>query len=257
MEEAELKRILTALQQNQIDLTQALQQIEGNAFEPVGNFARLDLDRATRTGFPEVIFGQGKTAEQVAVLMARLMEHGDRGMATRVDPRMAAEVQATVPGLTYHPQARILYFCKQAAELQPGIAVVTAGTSDIPIAEEAALTVELMGQAAARFYDVGVAGLHRLLAVLPQLQQANVVIVVAGMEGALASVVAGLLACPILAVPTSVGYGASFGGITALLAMLNSCAGGVSVVNIDNGFGAGVIAARINQRILAGASAHE
>jgi NCAIR mutase (PurE)-related protein len=252
MEEAELRKVLTALQQNEIDLTQAIQKIEGSSFEAVGNFARLDLDRATRTGFPEVIFGQGKTAEQVAVLMTRLMEHSDCGMATRVDPRMAAEVQATVPGLIYHPQARILYFEKQKPELQPGIAVVTAGTSDIPVAEEAALTAELMGHSVARFYDVGVAGLHRLLAVVPQLQQANVVIVVAGMEGALASVVAGLLACPILAVPTSVGYGASFGGITALLAMINSCAGGVSVVNIDNGFGAGVIAARINQRIQTG-----
>ena len=247
MDELQLRSLLEALARGKATPAEALEKIQAAPFEGIGDYAKLDLQRTARSGFPEVIFGQGKTPEQVTEILRRLMEHSSRGMATRVSAEMAAEVQSRLAGLTYQPRARILYFDRDSDRAKkPGVTVVTAGTSDVPVAEEAALTAELMGNEVERIYDVGVAGLHRLLNYLPVLQKAHVVVVVAGMEGALVSVVGGLLACPIIAVPTSVGYGASFQGVAALLAMLNSCAGGVSVVNIDNGFGAGVIAARIN-----------
>jgi NCAIR mutase (PurE)-related protein len=249
MQEQELQELLAAVSRGEFTPAEAAAKIgTAPAIASVADFARLDLDRQARTGFPEVIFGEGKTPDQVTQIMARLQEHSDRVLATRINSDTAGYVQERIPGLTYEPRARILYFDRHPQGVRhAGITVVTAGTSDVPVAEEAALTAELMGNEVERFYDVGVAGLHRLLNVLPVLREAHVVVVVAGMEGALASVVGGLLSCPIIAVPTSVGYGASFHGMAALLAMLNSCAGGISVVNIDNGFGAGTIAARINR----------
>ena len=208
-------------------------------------FAKVDLHRELRTGFPEVVFGQGKTPVQIAAILERLMEHHDRILATRVDPAAAAEVRALVPGLVYDPEARALTRGHDKPAGPPAVAVLCAGTADIPVAAEAALTVEMRGLAASRIWDVGVAGLHRVLDARPAFEQARAIVVVAGMEGALASVVGGLVNRPIIAVPTSVGYGASFGGLAALLAMLNSCAAGIAVVNIDNGFGAGYLAGLI------------
>jgi NCAIR mutase (PurE)-related protein len=212
-------------------------------------FAQLDLDREQRTGFPEVIFGEGKTAEQIAAIFRRLAENADRVLATRVSPDKAEAVLAAVPGASYHAVARcVTWFKRPILTVHDGyVAVVCAGTSDLPVAEEAAVTAECMGSHVEKVYDVGVAGIHRLLRRLPVIRGANAIVVVAGMEGALASVVGGLVSKPVIAVPTSVGYGASFGGVAALLTMLNSCATGVAVVNIDNGFGAGYYAGLINQ----------
>jgi pyridinium-3,5-biscarboxylic acid mononucleotide synthase len=212
-------------------------------------FARVDLDRAARTGDPEVVYGAGKTPEQVASILATLhAAHPDRAfLATRLTPETAALVAATLPAATVHPVAR----CATIGPLpEPAgtVAVVSAGTSDAPVAAEAALTAAVHGAGVQLVEDVGVAGLHRLLAVRSTLEAADCLVVVAGMEGALASVVGGLVGVPLVAVPTSVGYGASFGGVAALLAMLNSCASGVTVVNIDNGYGAGVFAARVARR---------
>ena len=212
-------------------------------------FARVDLDRFRRQGAAEVVFGEGKTASQIAGVLKALRRRGQSpAIATRVDAKKAAKVVAALgKGVEYFPEAR---FLRVGAARKPDgigtVVVAAAGTSDIPIAEEAALTAETFGNKVRRLYDVGVAGIHRLLACKDDISSATAVVAVAGMEGALASVVGGLASCPVIAVPTSVGYGASFGGITALLAMMNSCAAGVSVVNIDNGFGAGFIAHRIN-----------
>lgn len=213
-------------------------------------FFRPDPDRARRCGWPEVIYGDGKTAQQIAAVFQKLQAAAaDNGgmpvYATRVDPLKAAKVMEQLPGLNYEESARILYdhLPKEEKGL---VAVCCAGTSDLPVAQEAALTARLMGANVRCLYDVGVAGIHRLLAHEDVLHQANAIVAVAGMEGALPSVIGGLTASPVIAVPTSVGYGASFGGLSALLAMLNSCAAGVSVVNIDNGFGAGYLAAVIN-----------
>ncbi|MCE1252891.1 MAG: nickel pincer cofactor biosynthesis protein LarB [Anaerolineae bacterium] len=247
MDELQLQKLIEAISKGELSLSEAAERINNASVENVDDFAKIDLDRKRRNGFPEVIFGQGKTPEQVAEIFSRLLEHSNQVMATRVNPEMAAYVTTRIEGIQYHARARILMVDKESGRQKiPGVAVVTAGTSDVPVAEEAALTAELMGNQVERVFDVGVAGLHRLMRHLPVLKAARVVVVVAGMEGALVSVVGGLLSCPIIAVPTSVGYGASFNGLAALLAMLNSCASGVSVVNIDNGFGAGVIASRIN-----------
>ena len=212
-------------------------------------FARVDLARLRRQGVAEVVYGAGKTAEQIAAILASLRAHGQLpALATRVDAEKAKVVSAALgDDFSYFPAARLgrLGAARAPDGLGP-IAVAAAGTSDLPVAEEAALTAETFGNEVTRLYDVGVAGLHRLLACTDELRAASVVVAVAGMEGALASVVGGLVSCPVIAVPTSVGYGASFGGISALLSMLNSCAAGVSVVNIDNGFGAGFLAHRIN-----------
>jgi NCAIR mutase (PurE)-related protein len=211
-------------------------------------FAKLDLDRPRRRGMPEVIYGAGKTAEQLAAIFRAMAEAGQNAFATRVSAEHAAVVRQTLPDAVYHPVARIL--TRDVAPLperRGKVAVLCAGTSDLPVAEEAALTAERLGAAVVRLFDVGVAGLHRLLSRQAQFADARALVVVAGMEGALPSVVAGLVDRPVIAVPTSVGYGASFQGLAALLAMLNSCATGVTVVNIDNGFGAGVAAAMINR----------
>lgn len=253
MQEAILKQILENVQSGNLPIEEALQRMRSLPFEEVGGFARLDHHRAIRTGFPEVVFGQGKTPSQVIQIVRRLMAYNDRVLVTRVTPEMATEVLVSVPELTYHETARLLILDHSNPEKRlPGVVVATGGTADIPVAEEAALTAELMGNQVERVYDVGVAGLHRLLNQLEKIQKAHVIVVVAGMEGALASVVGGLASAPVIAVPTSVGYGASFGGLAALLTMLNSCATGVAVVNIDNGFGAGYLAGLINRQVYMG-----
>jgi pyridinium-3,5-biscarboxylic acid mononucleotide synthase len=210
-------------------------------------FAQVDTHRALRKGFPEVIFGAGKTPEQVVKIAAKILEREQRVLVTRINAEHARALKRKFKITVHHKLARCVTLEKKPLPKRPGsIAVVCAGTSDLPIAEEAAVTAEIMGNRIERVHDAGVSGLHRLLPRLEVLQRANVLIVVAGMEGALPSVVAGLVSCPVIAVPTSVGYGASFGGVAALLAMLNSCASGVTVVNIDNGFGAGYAASQIN-----------
>jgi len=216
---------------------------------PVANlgFASVDTHRALRSGFPEVIFGAGKTPVQVVKIAAKLIEHGGRVLITRVTPEHAKAVLRQFKHAVHHEVGRCITIAKKPLARRPNpIAVICAGTSDLPVAEEAAITAEIMGNRVERIWDVGVAGLHRLLARLETIQRANVLVVVAGMEGALPSVVAGLVAKPVIAVPTSIGYGASFGGLAALLGMLNSCGSGVTVVNIDNGFGAGYAASQVN-----------
>ena len=211
-------------------------------------FAHLDLDRQRRRGVPEVVYGPGKSPEQSAAILERLNAAGQNGCATRVPPEVAEPLLAALPGAVYHAVARVVTRdIKPLPRRRGRVAVVCAGTTDIPVAEEAALTAERLGSRVDRIYDVGVAGLHRLLRRTEALRAARALVVVAGMEGALPSVVAGLVDRPVIAVPTSVGYGASFGGLAALLAMLTSCASGVTVVNIDNGFGAGVAAGMINR----------
>jgi NCAIR mutase (PurE)-related protein len=209
-------------------------------------YARIDHHRAVRQGFPEVIFGPGKTPMQIATIAERLATHGHDVLVTRTTAEAWEAVRRVLPDAVFHPDARVIIRRAGSAREAGLVLVASAGTSDIPVAEEAALTAALMGSRVDRLYDVGVAGLHRLLDAHDRLTTARAIVVVAGMEGALPSVVGGLVTVPVIAVPTSVGYGASFGGLTALLAMLNSCAAGVSVVNIDNGFGAGVVAHRIN-----------
>ena len=210
-------------------------------------FAQVDTHRALRKGFPEVIFGSGKTPEQVAAIATKLLEREQRLLVTRIDGPHVRALRRKFRTAVHHQTARCVTIEKSPLPRRPGtIAVLCAGTSDLPVAEEAAVTADIMGNRVERIYDVGVAGLHRLLRRLARIQSANVLIVVAGMEGALPSVVAGLVSKPVIAAPTSVGYGASFGGLAALLAMLNSCSSGVSVVNIDNGFGAGYAASQIN-----------
>ena len=225
---------------------QLLQFLRQSPFEDIG-FARVDHHRSVRQGFPEVVFGQGKTPEQIAAISERIVAAKHNLLVTRTTAAAYEVVRKTLPAATFHPEARAITL--RSVEMPAGrgtVLVVAAGTADLPVAEEAVVSAEIMGNKVDRLYDVGVAGLHRLLAEHARLSAAHVLIVVAGMEGALPSVVGGLVDAPVIAVPTSVGYGASFGGITALLAMLNSCAIGISVVNIDNGFGAAAIASAIN-----------
>jgi pyridinium-3,5-biscarboxylic acid mononucleotide synthase len=243
-----LHKLLESVRDGALSVEDAAQQLRALPYEPVGDFARIDHHRALRCGFPEVVFGQGKTGEQVRQIVERLAAHNERVLVTRAAPEHYEAVRAALPDAVYHAQARAITLDRAPdSERVPGVLVATGGTTDIPVAEEAALTAELMGSAVVRLYDVGVAGLHRLLSQSEALQQARVIVAVAGMEGALASVIGGLVSVPVIAVPTSVGYGASFGGLAALLAMLNSCAAGVAVVNIDNGFGAGYLAGLINR----------
>ncbi len=242
----EIKQILQAVQSGEMSVDDALLQIKTEPFEDIG-YAKVDLHRKVRQGAAEVIYGAGKTAEQIIGILDTLENNGQKNiLITRLDQEKADTVNAAKP-LTYHPTAKIGVVGGMTAPSGIGtIVVATGGTSDIPVAEEAALTAEFLGNKVTRLYDVGVAGLHRLLKHSEELMSASVVIAIAGMEGALASVVGGLVDCPVIAVPTSVGYGAAFGGLAALLSMLNSCASGVSVVNIDNGFGAGYLASMIN-----------
>ncbi|MEN3337423.1 MAG: pyridinium-3,5-biscarboxylic acid mononucleotide synthase [Acidobacteriota bacterium] len=223
-----------------------LQYLRQSAFEDLG-FAKIDHQRTLRQGFPEVVFGQGKTAAQTAAISERIVAAGYNLLVTRTTPEAYAAVAERLPHASFDPLARTITLRTAAVPPGRGIVVVAAaGTADLPVAEEAAVSAEMMGNSVDRIYDVGVAGLHRLLAAHDRLLAAHVIIVVAGMEGALPSVVGGLVEVPVIAVPTSVGYGANLGGLTALLAMLNSCASGVSVVNIDNGFGAAAVASAIN-----------
>ena len=223
-----------------------LQFLRHGPFEDLG-FARVDHHRSIRQGFAEVVFGPGKTPEQIAAISERIVAAGHNLLVTRTTPDAYAAVATRLPGATFNDVARTISLkCRPAPQAKGTVAIAAAGTADLPVAEEAAVCLDMMGNPVDQLYDVGVAGLHRLLAVHDRLITARVVIVVAGMEGALPSVVGGLVDVPVIAVPTSVGYGASFGGVTALLAMLNSCATGVSVVNIDNGFGAAAIASSIN-----------
>jgi len=245
MDREELRRLLRDVQAG-LDVDSALERLAQLPYQDLA-FARVDHHRALRHGFPEVIFGEGKRPEHVVAIFEALAARSPRVIATRVNPDTAARVMSRLPEVAYHKDPRMLILDRSPMERAPEVAVLSAGTSDMPVAEEAALTAETMGNGVSRYYDVGVAGLHRLLDVLPSLRTPRAIVVVAGMEGALASVVAGLVAVPVIAVPTSVGYGASLGGIAALLTMLNSCATGVSVVNIDNGFGAGTIASMINR----------
>ena len=225
---------------------QALLLLKQSPFEDLG-YAKVDFHRSIRQGAAEVIYGAGKTPEQIAGIAAAMGARGCRNvLITRLDAQAAETVAASVP-LDYHPLPRLGIAFPGERPARGKIVVATGGTSDMPVAEEAALTAEVMGNRVVRLYDVGVAGLHRLLSKLDELMDARCVVAVAGMEGALASVIGGLVDCPVVAVPTSVGYGANFGGLSALLAMLNSCASGCSVVNIDNGFGAGYLASMINQ----------
>jgi hypothetical protein len=250
MNRQQLRALLDAVQAGLLSPEAAqdrlLQVLRQKPFEDLG-FARLDHHRATRQGFPEVIFGQGKTAEQVAAIAERLVAAGQALLVTRTTAEAYRAVQSRIPDAVYHDLARCISRPVHDTPRGAGrVVVAAAGTADLPVAEEAAVTAEVMGNDVDRVFDIGVAGLHRLLSEQDRLTAARVVIVVAGMEGALPSVVAGLVDVPVVAVPTSVGYGASFGGLTPLLGMLNSCAIGVSVVNIDNGFGAAAIASSIN-----------
>ena len=248
MDSTELRKLLLSLQGGGIDIDTALERLRHLPFEDLGD-ATVDHHRELRTGFPEVIFGQGKSVGQIERIMVALLDKGNNVLVTRLDTEKALSLQEAFPTARYHDEARCLVIEQKPPEIRGRgtILVISAGTSDLPVAAEAALTAHLMGNRVEELHDVGVAGIHRLLARRELLDTAAVVIVVAGMEGALPSVVAGLVGRPVIGVPTSVGYGASFGGIAALLGMLNSCAAGVTVVNIDNGFGAGMAASLMNR----------
>jgi len=250
MNETVLAALLSDVAGGSLSVDAALTRLRSLPFETLEDVATLDHHRSLRTGFPEVIYCEGKTEDQVALIAERLAARSPRLLGTRATESQYKEASRRVSGLEWSDQARCIWLDREpAADLKQGAVVVCAGTSDLPVLEEASLTLRLMGHEPRRITDVGVAGLHRLLPHVPVLQEANVVVVIAGMEGALASVVAGLTQAPVIAVPTSVGYGASLGGIAALLAMLNGCASGMAVVNIDNGYGAAHMAALINEKI--------
>jgi pyridinium-3,5-biscarboxylic acid mononucleotide synthase len=242
-----LQSLLAAVAAGEITPDRALLKIQSLGYDSIDEFAKIDLDRQQRTGFPEVIWGQGKTTAQIASIIAAMRPQQSVVMATRITPAVYAELHQQIPDLIYYQMAQICALTpSKSSSPHPGkITILTAGTADLPVAEEAACTASLCGFEVEKLWDVGVAGIHRLLSNRHVIDNADVLIVVAGMEGALPSVVAGLANCPVIAVPTSVGYGASFGGIAPLLTMLNSCAAGVGVVNIDNGFGAAILACQI------------
>jgi NCAIR mutase (PurE)-related protein len=244
----ELRKLLRQVRSGKTGVEDAVERMKTAHVEAL-EFATLDLHRALRRGFPEVVYGPGKTPEQIVEIVGRIHGAGQTALVTRVGPEVHDAVAAAHPGTEYHEKARaVVLRAGRRQRGRPGVVVMAAGTSDIGVAEEAVLVAELMGNRVVRIYDVGVAGLHRLLAHREVLTTARVIVTVAGMEGALPSVVAGLTDCPVIGVPTSTGYGVGGRGEAALLAMLNSCAGGLTVVNIDNGFGAGYAAALINRR---------
>jgi len=245
MDRSRLAQLLEAVKAGQLDVPAAVAELSRLPFSDL-SYARVDHHRALRQGMAEVIFAPGKSAEQIAGVAARLIAEAEDVLVTRLEPQVFADVAARVPGLDYRAAARTASYQTKPRQLtrEERVAIVTAGTSDVPVAEEAIETLRMAGIGCRRFFDVGVAGLHRLLAVLPELGKAEALIVIAGMEGALPSVVGGLVAAPVIAVPTSVGYGTALGGFTALLGMLTSCASGVTVVNIDNGFGAAMAVMR-------------
>src|SRR4051794_28432204 len=252
MSPEQLRTLLQGVQAGEVTIDAALTELKRLPFDDLG-FAKIDHHRPLRTGAPEVIYCAGKTAEQVALVAQRMAGHGVPVLGTRASAEQRDAVLAVLPAAEWHATARAFVLYPDPGPAPPPVrgtvAICTGGTSDMPVAEEAALTAAVLGSPVERLYDVGVAGLHRLLAQMPALQAASVVIVVAGMEGALGSVVAGLVSAPVIAVPTSVGYGAAFQGLAALLSMLNACAPGVAVVNIDNGFGAGYLAGMINRLV--------
>ena len=248
MDRDSLKRLLDEVAAGKTSAGEAVERLRTLPFEDTG-YARIDHHRELRRGFPEVILCEGKTPEQIAGIAQRIIEHGSDLLATRCSPGQFAAVSGSIKGAVYHEEGRLFAVRRSGPKEKGLVAVVAGGTSDRPVSEEAALTAGYLGCRVARFYDVGVAGLHRLLSSWDEIREADVIVVVAGMEGALASVVAGMADAPVIAVPTSIGYGASFGGLAALLTMLNSCAGGVTVVNIDNGFGAAYAAAVIVSKI--------
>jgi len=247
MNTIELENILRAISNGSVSVDEAMERLRDFPYTDLG-FARIDNHRELRTGYPEIVYCAGKTAEQVRAIFGAMEGHGNNMIGTRAGKEMFDYISPFFPDAVYYDIARIISIRRK--EIEPPasrIAIITAGTSDIPVAEEAAVTAELLGNNVIRIYDAGVAGIHRLVDKLPEIRACKVCIVIAGMEGALASVIGGLVNMPVIAVPTSVGYGASFEGLSALLAMLTSCAAGVTVVNIDNGFGAGFSASRINR----------
>lgn len=242
----ELKKLLEEVKEGKTEVAIALTRLQDYSYKDLG-YAKIDNHREIRTGYPEIIFCTGKSIEQVKGIIEYMNTKESNIIATRATEEMYREVKRSIPGLQYHPEARIMSIIKKVIPKPENyISVITAGTSDLPVAEEAVVTAELLGNRVERIYDAGVAGIHRLIDNIKVIRESRVVIVIAGMEGALASIIGGLINKPIIAVPTSIGYGANFGGISALLAMLTSCAAGVSVVNIDNGFGAGYNASLIN-----------
>ncbi len=243
---SDIRKLLEGVQSGSLSVEDALLQLKQEPFAELG-YAKVDLHRKIRQGTGEVIYGAGKTAQQITGILAAMRQNGQENvLITRLDTQKAEAVRRFHP-IQYYPQAKIGILGQMEAPRGMGtIVVATGGTSDVPVAEEAALTAEFLGNRVLRLYDVGVAGIHRLLSHSQELMSASVIIAIAGMEGALASVIGGLVECPVIAVPTSIGYGASFGGVAALLSMLNSCASGTAVVNIDNGFGAGYMASTIN-----------
>jgi NCAIR mutase (PurE)-related protein len=248
MDETFLKQLLQNVKSGELDTEEAMKQLKKLPYEDMG-YVKIDHHRKLRTGSGEVIYCAGKTPEQTTAIFEKLLEYNGKAMGTRADLATFEAVKAKIPQAKYYEKARIITVDKgEEQQLVGKIVIATGGTSDIPVAEEAAVTAEFHGSNVVRLYDVGVAGIHRLLMNTDKLEDASVIVAVAGMEGALASVVAGLADCPVIAVPTSIGYGANFGGLSALLTMLNSCASGISVVNIDNGFGAGFLANMINKR---------
>ncbi len=248
MDKHEIEKLLEAHARGEISTSNASNSIKNLSFEDVG-FAKIDHSRQSRQGFPEVVFGQGKTPEQIALIFEKLIAHSPNVLITLTNAETFERVKNIIPETEWHESAKLIRVWRDKTNLGQGeISIVTAGTSDIPVAEEAALTAEAMGNNVKRVWDAGVAGIHRILAERESLQDSRAVVVVAGMEGALPSVVGGLVKVPVIAVPTSIGYGASFNGLAALLGMLNSCSSNVSVVNIDNGFGGGFVASLINRK---------
>ncbi|MCX5909489.1 MAG: nickel pincer cofactor biosynthesis protein LarB [Deltaproteobacteria bacterium] len=243
-----LQKLLEGIQKKEVTIAEALRKLKMLPFETIG-CATIDHHRSLRQGAPETIFGEGKTATQILAIMRKMVAKGENVLVTRLDRGKVSPIKRAFRKIRYYPQSRLLTYASHPVSVigKGTILVVCAGTSDIPVAEEAIVTAQMMGNRVEHLYDVGVAGIHRLMSQTEKLQSAQVIIVVAGMEGALPSVVGGLVNRPVIAVPTSIGYGANFGGVTALLAMLNSCASGVCVVNIDNGYGAGYVASLINR----------
>ena len=243
-----IRKLLEQVRAGRIDVDEAADKMSTLPYEDIA-FARVDHHRDLRLGFPEVILGQGKTAEQITQIAKRILSNSSNLLVSRTTEDIFTALRQIAPDAEFHPEARMISVQRDRSERGDGIiAVISAGTSDIPVAEEAAVTAEAMGNRVSRIYDVGVAGIHRLFGARKDFESARVIIVVAGMEGALPSVVGGLVSVPVIAVPTSIGYGASFDGLAALLGMLNSCASNVTVVNIDNGFGAGFVASLINRK---------
>jgi hypothetical protein len=246
MNERKLREVLEQVEGGQLTISSAVERLRTLPYEDI-DFARIDHHRALRSGTPEIVYAPGKSPEQLLAISRRILDSSGRLLITRIERTQYDRLLYELPTLEYHDAARAAYVDDPLQAKQPGVMVLAGGTADLPVAEEATLTATLLGSQVERLYDVGVAGLHRLFDKIETICKANVIVAVAGMEGALPSVVAGLVGVPVIAVPTSIGYGASFGGLAPLLTMLNSCANGVAVVNIDNGFGAGYLAASINR----------